>query len=60
MVLTVSSVLSPVIGFFVTVALRISAKLDASVEASRPHDFSVRARLSKKLLDGLGTSPPKL
>jgi hypothetical protein len=34
-----------------------SAKLDASVGASGPHDFAVRARLSKKPLDGLGTRP---
>jgi len=36
-----------------------SAKLDASVGASGPHDFAVRARLSKKLLDGPGTVPSK-
>src|SRR5438067_3461676 len=43
MVLTVSFVISPVIGLFVTVASGItSAKLDASVEASGPHDFAVR------------------
>jgi hypothetical protein len=44
MVLTVSFVLSPVIGLFCHRRLRIfsSAKLDASVEASGPHDFAVR------------------
>jgi hypothetical protein len=52
MVLTVSFVLSPAIGLFVTVTLRgvkgpsgissPSAKLDSSVEESRPHDFAVR------------------
>src|SRR4051795_9448736 len=44
MVLTVSFVISPVIGLLVTVALRSPAKLDASVEASGPHDFAVRVR----------------
>jgi hypothetical protein len=53
-------VLSPVTGFLATVALRmtdaarprlgghISAKLDASVGASRPHDFAVRDRLRQR------------
>src|SRR3982750_2500889 len=44
MVLTVSFVISPVIGLVVTVTLRVSAKLDASVEASGPHDFAVRVQ----------------
>src|SRR3954449_12670797 len=43
-VLTVSFVISPVIGLVVTVALRSPAKLDASVEASGPHDFAVRVQ----------------
>ena len=43
MVLTVSFVLSPVIGLFCHRRFAdISAKLDASVEASGPHDFAVR------------------
>jgi len=44
MVLTVSFVLSPVIGLLVTVTLRSVSflELDASVEASGPHDFAVR------------------
>jgi hypothetical protein len=44
MVLTASFVLSPAIGIFVTVAPKklASQELDASVEASGPHDFSVR------------------
>jgi hypothetical protein len=43
MVLTVSFVISPVIGLFCHRRLRMkSAKLDASVEASGPHDFAVR------------------
>jgi hypothetical protein len=42
MVLTVSFALSPVIGLFVTVVSRSLRQLDASVEASGPHDFTVR------------------
>ena len=45
MVLTVSFVLSPVIGFLVTVAgvmRSIITDLNASAEASGPHDFAVR------------------
>jgi hypothetical protein len=44
MVLTASFVLSPAIGFFATVTPEklASQELDASVEASGPHDFSVR------------------
>jgi hypothetical protein len=42
MVLTASFGLSPVIGLFVTVACVMKRKLDASVEASGPHDFAVR------------------
>ena len=43
MVLTVSFVLSPVIGLCCHRRLAdTSAKLDASVEASGPHDFAVR------------------
>ena len=41
MVLTVSFVISPVIGLFCHRHLRCR-KLDASVEASGPHDFAVR------------------
>src|ERR1700737_1087492 len=44
MVLTVSFVLSPVTGLFCHRRLSDnSAKLDASVGASGPHDFAVRA-----------------
>ena len=52
MVLTVSFVLSAVIGFLATVAARIfPRKLDASIEASGPHDFAVRfTRRSSKAL----------
>jgi hypothetical protein len=43
MVLTVSFVLSPAIGLFCHRRWqRLSCQLDASVEASGPHDFSVR------------------
>jgi hypothetical protein len=42
MVLTVSFVLSPVTGLFVTVACEYFRKLDASAGASGPHDFAVR------------------
>ena len=40
MVLTVCFVLSPAIGLFVTVIC--FRRLDAGVEASGPHDFTVR------------------
>ena len=42
MVLTVSFVISPVIGLFCHRRFALAAKLDASVEASGPHDFAVR------------------
>ena len=43
MVLTASFVLSPAIGLFChRRRQRLSCQLDASVEASGPHDFSVR------------------
>jgi hypothetical protein len=42
MVLTVSFVLSPVIGLVCHRRFASAAKLDASVEASGPHDFAVR------------------
>src|SRR3954463_15556058 len=45
MVLTVSFVIFPVIGLGCHRRLaRLSAKLDASVEASGPHDFAVRVQ----------------
>src|SRR5882757_3571085 len=50
MVLTVSFVISPVIGFLATVACASSRQLDASTAASGPHDFAVRvcaARLQR-------------
>jgi hypothetical protein len=49
MVLTVSFVLSPVTGLFChrRLADPSSAKLDASVGASGPHDFSVRVSVAR-------------
>jgi len=46
MVLTVSFVLSPVIGLFVTVigVMRAPRRLGTSVEMPEPHDFAVRAQ----------------
>src|SRR4051795_7455675 len=44
MVLTVSFVISPVIGLSCHRRLASAAKLDASVEASGPHDFAVRVQ----------------
>jgi hypothetical protein len=42
-------VLSPVIGFLATVASqKNSARLDASVEASGPHDFAVRVGTTRQ------------
>jgi hypothetical protein len=43
MVLTVSFVLFPVIGLFVTVIGGLVRRFNASVEASEPHDFAVRS-----------------
>jgi hypothetical protein len=55
LVLTVSFVLFPVIGFFVTVASRDEpAKRNASVEASEPHDFAVR-ELRHSSVDGIAS-----
>jgi hypothetical protein len=58
MVLTASFVLSPAIGFLATVAPKklASQELDASVEASGPHDFSVR-KLSA-LVSRAASRPP--
>jgi hypothetical protein len=57
MVLTVSFELSSVTGLCCHHRLRDTSRtLDASVGASGPHDFAVRARLSQKPLDGPGTS----
>src|SRR5215212_9634886 len=42
MVLTVSFVISPVIGLLSPSSRVLDAKLDAGIEASGPHDFAVR------------------
>ena len=49
MVLTAYSVLSPVIGFLVTVTPEklASRELDAGVEASGPHDLAVRVSIAR-------------
>src|SRR3954453_12666024 len=59
-VLTVSFVISPVIGLVCHRRFaRLSAKLDASVEASGPHDFAVRVqRRSSKVLT-IASIPPR-
>jgi hypothetical protein len=50
MVLTVSFELSPVIGLFCHRRFAdTSAKLDAGVEASGPHDFAVRRERASSL-----------
>ena len=45
---TAYSVLSPVIGFLATVAGGKLRRLDASTEASGPHDFAVRTPCSRQ------------
>jgi hypothetical protein len=63
MVLTVSFVLSPVIGLSChrRLAKFTSAKLDAGVEASGPHDFAVRnKRLSSLSAVGVHRIPPRV
>jgi hypothetical protein len=61
MVLTVSFVISPVIGLLTPSPLRsfASREFDASAEASGPHDFAVRESLPQKPSGGVGTVPPK-
>src|SRR3954468_4978627 len=61
-VLTVSFVISPVIGLCCHRRLaRLSAKLDASVEASGPHDFAVRVRhRSSKVPNSVHRIPPRV
>src|SRR4051794_23786063 len=62
MVLTVSFVISPVIGLVCHRRLaRLSAKLDASVEASGPHDFAVRVQhRSSAVLNSVHRIPPRV
>ena len=60
MVLTVSFVLSPVIGFLATVASEklASQKLDASIGASGPHDFAVRVSAVRQKRINVHRIPP--
>ena len=61
MVFTVSFVLSPVIGLFCHRRLAdISAKLDASVEASGPHDFAVRLSAIRQRRIRVHRIPPRV
>src|SRR3954451_7110437 len=60
MVLTVSFVISPVIGL-VCHRRFACAKLDASVEASEPHDFAVRVQhRSSAVLNNVHRIPPRV
>ena len=61
MVLTVSFVLSPVIGLFCHRHLAdTSARLDASVEASGPHDFAVRLSAIRQRRIRVHRIPPRV
>src|SRR4051794_33561871 len=62
MVLTVSFVIFPVLGLCCHRRLaRLSAKLDASVEASEPHDFAVRVQhRSSAVLNSVHRIPPRV
>ena len=60
MVLTVSFVLSPVIGLSCHRHLRFS-RLDAGVEASEPHDFAVRVSTVRQVRAGrVHRIPPRV
>jgi hypothetical protein len=50
LVLTASFVLFLVIGLFCHIVSGSSRQLDASVEASRPHDFAVRGSIARLAL----------
>ena len=58
MVLTVSFVISPVIGLFCHRRLR--DELDASVEASGPHDFAVRISTVRQRCLRVHRIPPRV
>ena len=61
MVLTVSFVLSPVIGLSCHRRLRIATrKLDAGVEASGPHDFTVRVSAVRQSRRRVHRIPPRV
>ena len=59
MVLTVSFVLSPVIGLLPPSSRVLDAKLDASVEASGPHDFAVRISAVRQQHISVHRIPPR-
>jgi hypothetical protein len=61
MVLTAYFVLSPVIGLFCHRRLAdISARLDAGVEASGPHDFAVRISAIRQRRINVHRIPPRV
>ena len=61
MVLTVSFVLSPVIGLFChRRSTSYPAKLNASVEASGPHDFAVRLSAIRQRRIRVHRIPPRV
>jgi hypothetical protein len=62
MVLTVSFVLSPVIGLLATVAPRklASQGLGASIEAPGPHDFAVRVSAVRQKRIRVHRIPPRV
>ena len=61
MVLTVSFALSPVIGLSCHRRLRIeSASLNASIEASGPHDFAVRLSAVRQRRCHVHRIPPRV
>jgi hypothetical protein len=59
MVLTVSFVLSPAIGFVATVPAQCKAlaQIDAGIEASGPHDFTVRVPITRQLTGSRPSHP---
>jgi hypothetical protein len=60
MVLTVSFVISSVIGLGCHRRLAFTAKLDASVEASGPHDFAVRLGAVRQRHRHVHRIPPRV
>ena len=60
MVLTVSFVISSVIGLVCHRRLAFTATLDASVEASGPHDFAVRLSAVRQQHHSVHRIPPRV
>ena len=60
MVLTVSFGLSPVIGLVCHRRFAFTAKLDAGVEASGPHDFAVRLGAVRQKHHHVHRIPPRV